>query len=90
MTEYKPAIPPIVRTVVYAVGLVVGFLAVLITGVAAVWWPDYTVQVIATAGAVTAATSFLAGSLGVAYRPTGHETAYVEDWRVEDDLPPRP
>lgn len=70
---YQPSIPPQVRTVIYALGLTVGTLAVLVTGVAAVWWPDYAPQVLATVGAVTSSTSFLAGATGVVYRPTGHE-----------------
>ena len=68
-----PRVPAAVRTVVYAVGLGVGTLAILSTGVAAVVAPDYAQAVLAITGAVTSATSFLAGALGVAYRPTGHE-----------------
>ena len=70
MSDFKPQIPPIVRTVVYAVGLAWGTLATLVTGIAAVWWPDHAQAILATVGAGSSAVAFLAGGLGVAYRPT--------------------
>lgn len=67
---YKPTIPAKVRTVVYIVGLTVGVLAILATGLAAIWLPAVAAQVAATAGTFSSAAAFLAGALGVVYRPT--------------------
>lgn len=66
---HKPEVPPIVRTVVYFIGLGWGTLATLITAIAAVWWPDHVKEILATVGGVSSAVSFLAGGLGVVYRP---------------------
>lgn len=65
-----PAIPPRVRTVAYFAGLVVGAVTILATGITAAVAPGSVVTVLAVCGAVTSATSFVLGALGVAFRPT--------------------
>jgi hypothetical protein len=65
-----PAIPPRVRTVAYFIGLAVGAGAILAGGIAAAVSPGSAVNVLAICGTFTAATSFVLGSLGVAFRPT--------------------
>lgn len=72
-TEFKPTIPNMVRTVVYATGLVVGFVTILATGLSAVWWPDLAVPIAQTGTVCTAAFGWLSSALGVAYRPTSVE-----------------
>ena len=67
---YQPAIPPAVRTAVYVLGLVVGFLSILAIGLVAIFWPDVAAQATAATGVVGTATGFLASALGVVYRPT--------------------
>lgn len=67
---YQPAIPAAVRTVVYVVGLVVGFLSILATGLGAIFFVEYATQITAAAGVVGTATGFIASALGVVYRPT--------------------
>ena len=59
-----------VRTVVYVVGLIVGVVSILATGLVAIWAPDLAGPVLASVGAVSTATGFLASALGVVYRPT--------------------
>ena len=68
---YQPAIPAGVRTVVYVVGLVVGFCSILAIGLGAIAWPDQSTQITAAAGVVGTAVGWLASALGVVYRPTG-------------------
>lgn len=67
---YRPAVPDAVRTVVYVVGLAVGALAILAGQVGPVWWPEASEQIDATVQGVTKTVLFIAGALGVAYRPT--------------------
>ena len=55
--EYKPIIPPIVRTVVYYLGVAAGAVGIILVGNP-------------TVARVALAIGFIAGSLGVAYRPT--------------------
>ena len=72
MTDlYQPTIPPSVRTAVYVVGLVVGFLSILAIGLGAILWPDHAASIAAAAGVVGTAVGWLASALGVVYRPTG-------------------
>ena len=72
MTDlYQPTIPPSVRTVVYVVGLTVGFLSILAIGLGAILWPDHAAAITAAAGVVGTAVGWLASALGVVYRPTG-------------------
>ena len=76
MTDlYQPTIPATVRTVVYIVGLVVGFVSILAIGLGAILWPDQSTQITAAAGVVGTAVGWLASALGVVYRPTGQHTA---------------
>lgn len=69
-----PAIPAKVRTVAYFVGLAVGGLTILATGVTAAVQPDAAVTVLAVCGAFSGAASFILGGLGVAFRPTAVTT----------------
>ena len=81
MTDlYQPTIPPAVRTAVYVVGLVVGFLSILAIGLGAILWPDHAASITAAAGVVGTAVGWLASALGVVYRPTGQH-ASTEDPR---------
>lgn len=68
--DYAPNIPPLVRTVVYVIGVATGFLTLLATGIVAVVAPGCTDQVAAIGAAATGAVGWLASVLGVAYRPT--------------------
>ena len=77
---YQPTIPASVRTAVYVVGLVVGFLSILAIGLGAILWPDHAASITAAAGVVGTAVGWLASALGVVYRPTGQHAA-VEDPR---------
>jgi len=72
MSDFKPEVSPRVRTCVYFAGLIWGAIATLITAIAAVWWPDEAVRILATVGGVSSAVAFLAGGLGVMYRPPIH------------------
>lgn len=66
-----PAVPERVRTVAYFVGLVAGALVLSATGIAPIWLePEAAERVVSTAGVVSGVAAFVAGGLGVAYRPT--------------------
>jgi hypothetical protein len=65
-----PAIPPKVRTVAYFVGLGVGAVTILATGVTAAVAPSAVGTVLALCGALSGAASLVLGGLGVAFRPT--------------------
>lgn len=67
---FKPSIPPIIRTVIYAAGLIWGFLSTIAVGSVAVFWPDHAKDILAVMGSISGGFSFLAGATGVAYRPT--------------------
>lgn len=69
-TDGAPAIPPKVRTVAYFVGLGVGAVTTLATGVTAAVAPHAAVTVLAVCGALSGAASLVLGGLGVAFRPT--------------------
>ena len=79
MSDYKPAIPAKLRSVVYFTGLGVGFVTMLATGLSAIWWADVASQVAATGVSVTAAVGWLASALGVAYRPTAQQAVAEAD-----------
>lgn len=67
----QPAVPPRVRTVAYFVGLITGALVLAATGLAPVWLaPEVAEDVVSTAGVLSGVAAFVAGGLGVAYRPT--------------------
>lgn len=68
--SYTAQVPPKVRTAAYFAILIESALAALVTGVAAVWWPEMAPEIAGTASAILSATGLLAGGLGVAYRPT--------------------
>lgn len=82
--RHQPTIPPIVRTVIYGLGLTVGTASVLIAGIAAVWWPTQAPAILATVGAISSAAAFLTGATGVAYRPTGQELS-ITTHRAADE-----
>lgn len=68
--EGAPSIPPRFRTVTYFAGLAVGGATILAIGLTAAVAPGSVGTVLAVCGAVTSATSFVLGGLGVAFRPT--------------------
>lgn len=69
--EATDAIPATARTAAYVIGLVVGAIVLTAQGVAPIWFaPDVGEQITATAGVVGGVAAFIAGGLGVAYRPT--------------------
>lgn len=74
-TPYKPAIPNVVRTVVYVVGLAVGFLSILTIGLGVILWPGQAQAITAAAGVVGTAVGWLASALGTAYHPTSATVA---------------
>lgn len=69
-TPYRPAIPAIVRTIVYIVGLVVGFLSILAIGLGTIVWPEQSQAITAGVGVVGTAVGWLSSALGTAYHPT--------------------
>lgn len=71
MNDYTPAVPPVVRSVAYWLNLFVGAVVLLSVGLAPIWLGDeVATKVVASGAVVTAAVGFVAGALGVAYRPT--------------------
>lgn len=69
--EGAPAVPDRVRTVAYFVGLVAGALVLATVGIAPIWLdPETSERVVSTAGVLSAVAAFIAGGLGVVYRPT--------------------
>jgi LytS/YehU family sensor histidine kinase len=75
MPDYQPSIPPKVRDAVYIGGLVAGALVGLVAAVVAVWAPDYSEQVNATAVAVSTFIALVVGGLGTVYRPGAQNSA---------------
>ena len=66
-----PEVPPRFRTVAYFVGLIAGALVLLATGLAPIWFaPEVAENIQGTAGVISGVAAFVAGGLGVAYRPT--------------------
>lgn len=66
-----PSVPARVRTVAYFLGLTTGALVLAATGIAPIWLdPDTSERVVSTAGVASGVAAFVAGGLGVAYRPT--------------------
>lgn len=70
LAEVVDLIPRKVRTVIYAVAVVVALLAIAAQGVTDIWFPELDDRVDATAARVVAACLFVVGALGFAYRPT--------------------
>lgn len=70
--DYRPFIPIWLRTAVYAIGVLVGASTILVMSTAYEWLEPATAnRAIVTMGGISSATSFLASTLGIAYRP-GH------------------
>lgn len=67
----KQKIPPIVRTVAYWTIFIVSVVGLLGVGLAPIWWPDLTDKIGQTWTVIANAIGFIAGGLGVVYRPTG-------------------
>ena len=84
--EYQPSIPNVVRTGVYVLGVVTGFCVVLINGITAFVWPNYTIEVFGISGAIGTAVGWLSSSLGVAYRPTAQVPASTKIKSVDDSV----
>lgn len=70
MPENIPAVPARVRSAAYFVGLAVGGLTTLATGVVGAVAPEHTPAVLAVCGAVNGAVLVVLGGLGVVFRPT--------------------
>lgn len=80
MTDlYQPAVPAPVRTVVYVVGLIIGFASILAIGLGAILWPEQAATIAASAGVVGTAVGWLASALGVVYRPTAQHATPAAD-----------
>lgn len=69
MDDYKPTVPPKVRDAVYWTTLGTAALSALASGIAAIWYPEYAQQVLATGGVLTTVTGIIGGGVGVVYRP---------------------
>lgn len=75
MSETTPAVPPRVRSVVYYAGLIIGALTLAASGLAGIWLdPELAERVASSAGVISGVGAFVAGGLGVAYRPTTNPT----------------
>ena len=86
---YQPTIPPLVRTIVYVIGLVTGFASILAIGLGAIFYPDQSTQITAAAGVVGTAVGWLASALGVAYRPTANSDGIPAPMIKADATEPR-
>ena len=82
-SAYEPTVPPKARDIVYWVGFIVGGLSLLVTGLAAIWVPDYATQVTATALVIGNATAWVAAGLGVVYRPGVQEGNYEARYKLD-------
>ena len=78
---YEPTVPVRVRDAIYWIGFVVGGLALLVTGLTAIWLPEYAPQVQSTALVIGNAVGWVAAGLGVVYRP-GVQDGYVPQHTV--------
>ena len=65
-----PVVPERVRTVAYFLLFGVTALVLLVTGITPIWFQSVAQQVVATGGVLSSVIGFIAGGLGVAYRPT--------------------
>ena len=75
MNEVTPAVPAHIRTAAYYVGLVLGALTLAASGLAGIWLdPELAERVASSAGVISGVGAFIAGGLGVAYRPTTNPT----------------
>ena len=74
-TPSTPTVPARVRTVTYYIGLAIGALTLAATGLAPIWLPpELADQVASSAGVISGVGAFIAGGLGVIYRPTTNPT----------------
>ena len=74
-TPATPTVPARVRTATYYIGLAIGALTLAATGLAPIWLsPDLADQVASSAGVISGVGAFIAGGLGVIYRPTRNHT----------------
>lgn len=64
-------VPPIVRTVAYWLIFTISIIGLLGVGLSPIWWPDLSDKVGQTWVVISNAFGFIAGALGVIYRPTG-------------------
>jgi hypothetical protein len=69
MDSQNPSIPVKVRDAVYIGGLIAGALIGATAGVVAIWFPDISDQVNATAIVLSSGITVIVGGLGTAYRP---------------------
>ena len=66
---YQPTIPNKARDVVYWVGLITTATALLVTGLANIWFPAHASEVQQTALTIGNTVGIFATGLGVVYRP---------------------
>lgn len=67
---YQPQVPSKVRDVAYWAGFIVAAVVLLVTGIAPIYATAIVAtQITATAGVISAVFAFIAGGLGVAFRP---------------------
>jgi hypothetical protein len=65
----NPGVPVKVRDAIYIGGLVAGAVIGAVAGVVAIWFPDISEQVNATAVVLSTGIAVIVGGLGTAYRP---------------------
>lgn len=98
--EYRPLVPEWLRATVYALGVAVGVATILVMSTAYEWLePVSANRAIVTMGGLSSATSFLASTLGIAYRPPAVQARLEHVERLnappphmpvdDDDRPPR-
>lgn len=82
---YRPIVPQWVRDTVYALGVIVGALSILVMATAHEWLEGAAAtRAIVTMGGIASATSFVASSLGIAYRQPN-----IDERREEAGYTPR-
>ena len=67
--DTTPAVPVKVRDAIYIGGLVAGAVTGAVAGVVAIWFPDISEQMNATAVVLSTGIAVIVGGLGTAYRP---------------------
>ena len=67
--EYRPQVPDRVRDGVYWLTLGTAAASALASGIAGIWFPDISPQVLATGGVATTVMGIIGGGVGVIYRP---------------------
>lgn len=66
---YKPTVPTKLRAAVYYIGIALAFAMIIIVGVFAIFFAEYTIQVAAMGGVVNTAWLYLSNQLAVNYLP---------------------